>query len=303
MEYVKGNPCFCDVKNRIKQYKYLNKDISCDVLIVGGGIDGAICNYYLSQKYDTILADKSRFGMSCTTCATALLEYQLDEFAEDLTDYLSYDEIIEVYKMGLKSIKKIEKFIQEKGNHCGFHLRPTFLYTNSNLDKKDIIAEYNFRKENGFNVQLFDEKNNPFPFELKAGVYAEDGGCEFNPYLFTKQMIENAKNQNKIFENTKIENLSKQDGKIIATTNFGEKIICNKVVVATGFNFELINKSNICERFVSYTITTKPIENLKYFKSALIHDNSAPYHYLRTLKSGALIYGGGGYYLEWQRRY
>lgn len=28
------------------------------------------------------------------------------------------------------------------------------------------------------------KKNNPFPFYLKAGIIAKNGGAEFNPYLF-----------------------------------------------------------------------------------------------------------------------
>ena len=42
MEYVKGVPYFCSTKEKIKPYPYLNKNISCDILIIGGGIDGAI---------------------------------------------------------------------------------------------------------------------------------------------------------------------------------------------------------------------------------------------------------------------
>lgn len=87
MEYVKGKPYFTDCKSRIKQYPYLNDDKYCDILIIGGGIDGAIANYYLSQKYDVVLVDKGRLGFGCTSCATALLEYQLDDFASDLKPY------------------------------------------------------------------------------------------------------------------------------------------------------------------------------------------------------------------------
>ncbi len=50
MEYVKGQPYFCQVENKIKQYPYLNKNIECEILIIGGGIDGTILNYYLSKK-------------------------------------------------------------------------------------------------------------------------------------------------------------------------------------------------------------------------------------------------------------
>lgn len=84
MEYVKGKPYFCDCKEKIKQYRYLDRDFHCDILIVGGGIDGVIANFYLAPNFDVALVDKGRIGFACTACATALLEYQLDDYAADL---------------------------------------------------------------------------------------------------------------------------------------------------------------------------------------------------------------------------
>lgn len=37
---------------------------------------------------------------------------------------MTEDEIVEVYKMGLKSIEEIYKFIAKFGNYCHFNLRP-----------------------------------------------------------------------------------------------------------------------------------------------------------------------------------
>ena len=113
MQYVKGVPYFCQNVEYLKQYNYLTSDIKCDILIVGGGICGAILNYYLSQKYDVVLIDKGRIGQNCTSCATAILEYQLDDFYDDLKQELTKQEIIEIYKMGQNSIKKIEKFVKK----------------------------------------------------------------------------------------------------------------------------------------------------------------------------------------------
>ncbi|MGN0961906.1 MAG: FAD-dependent oxidoreductase, partial [Christensenellales bacterium] len=155
MEYIKGNPYFCFADSPMKGYSYLNKDIKCDILIVGGGIDGAIANYYLSQEYDVVLVDKSRFGYACTACATALLEYQLDEFASDLLKVMPKEEIVKAYKMGLKSLSRIEKFIKKYGNECQFSRRPTFLYTNKKINVADLEEEYKFRQENGFDCKLY----------------------------------------------------------------------------------------------------------------------------------------------------
>ena len=49
-EYVKGNPIFTNINNTDTQYKYLTKNIETDVLVVGGGVTGAICAYYLTKN-------------------------------------------------------------------------------------------------------------------------------------------------------------------------------------------------------------------------------------------------------------
>lgn len=292
MEYIKGRPYFCFSDSQIKQYPYLKKDLNCEVLIIGGGIDGAIANFYLSQKYDVVLVDKGRLGYACTSCATALLEYQLDEFAKDLKKYLNKQEVVMAYQMGLNAIQKIKKFIAKYGNFCNFNLRPTFLFTNSCWSVKNMVSEFEFRKNNGFDCELFTSKNNPFSFPIKCGIYCKNGGGEFNPYLFEKQMIENSSNQNNIYENTHIIQLIKQKDGYIAITNFGEKIYCKKVIIATGFNWELIHKEDLCERFVSYSIVTEPLKDFSWYNKALIHDESEPYHYMRLLDDGRIIFGG-----------
>lgn len=292
MEYIKGKPYFCYCQNKIKKYQYLDKDIECEILIIGGGIDGAIANFYLSKNYDVALVDKSRFGCACTACATALLEYQLDDFASDLKEFMSEEEIITAYKMGLDGIKKIEKFIKQYGNHCEFAPRPTFLYTNSMFSEQDIENEFKFRTKHNFDCKLFTEKDNAFSFPIKKGIYCENGGCEFNPYLFTKQMLENSQNQNKLFENTHITKLTKTENGYIASTAFGEHIKCKKIIIATGFNWEILDKTDLCERFITYSVVTSPIQNFGWYNNALIHDATSPYHYLRILPDNRIIFGG-----------
>lgn len=292
MEYVKGRPFFCFNKTLIKSYPYLKKDIECDVLIIGGGIDGAIANFYLAQNHDVVLVDKGRFGYLCTSCATALLEYQLDAFANDLSTEMTNNDLTDVYNMGLYAINKIESFIKKYGNKCYFNKRPTLIFTNSILDENKIEQEYNFRKQNGFNSKIITPNNNPFSFELKKGLYCEDSGAELDPYLFTKQLIENAKNQKRIYENTEITKLVNTKDGVIAISHYGQQIKCKKVVLATGFNWELINKHNLCERTITYSIVTKPIKNFSWYNNTLLQDLNSPYHYLRLLPDNRIIIGG-----------
>lgn len=293
MEYIKGNSYFCETSSKIKQFSYLDKNINCDILIVGGGINGAILNYFLSKIYDVVLVESYQIGRNCTSQATALLEYQLDDYAEELKKYMSESEIVNIYKMGLESIEKIENFINQFGNFCNFRKCPSFLYTDCIFGKKSIIDEYYFRINNGFKANLYNQDNNPFPFKIQLGLYNEDGGAELNPYLFTKQMIENARNQKSIYENTEVVTFNICDDETIEVkTKSGNIIKCKKLILATGFDFSLMKEKKLCERFISYSIVTKPIKNISWKHNALIQDDKSPYHYLRILPDNRIIFGG-----------
>ena len=291
MEFLSGERYFYSINKKLKKYSYLNKNINCDILIIGGGINGAILNYHLSKKYDVVLVEKSRIGANLTSMATALLEYQLDSFKTDLESKLTTDEIVSCYKLGLNSIDKIEKIVKKLKNTCHFNKRPTLIFSNSEKDKKEMYEEYLFRKNNGFDCEFITKEKNPFNFELNSGILCNNGGAEFDPYLFTKMMIQNSNNQNRIFENTEIIEINKCTNGYICKCKYGETIFCREVVLATGFDFGLTN-ANICTRFISYSIVTNKLKEITIQNNTLIQDFISPYHYLRKLPDERLIFGG-----------
>ena len=53
LENVYGDPIFTKINKVKKQYEYLTEDIETDVVIVGGGVTGAILWYYFSKVYSS----------------------------------------------------------------------------------------------------------------------------------------------------------------------------------------------------------------------------------------------------------
>lgn len=86
------------------------------------------------------------------------MEYQLDDFAEDLKEFMSESEIVDKYKMGLYAIEKIEGFVKEFENHCNFAKRPSLMYTPNIFNSKKLEKEFDFRVKNRFNENGIDEK-------------------------------------------------------------------------------------------------------------------------------------------------
>lgn len=77
--YVRGNPLFTDINRVTKQYNYLTNDIETDIVIIGGGVTGAILGYYFSKNnIPTVIIEKNRIAHCSTSITTALLQYELD---------------------------------------------------------------------------------------------------------------------------------------------------------------------------------------------------------------------------------
>ena len=79
MELTAGYP-FSLIKNGIPfEYPKLSKNVRSRVVVIGGGISGALTAYYLTEKgVDCILVDGRSIGLGSTCASTSLLQYELD---------------------------------------------------------------------------------------------------------------------------------------------------------------------------------------------------------------------------------
>lgn len=89
-EYVKGNPIFTNINKVPRQFPYLTDDIDTDVIIVGGGVTGCICAYYLAKNnIKSVILEKGRIAHGSTSVTTSLLQYELDDNLIDLTEVMT----------------------------------------------------------------------------------------------------------------------------------------------------------------------------------------------------------------------
>ena len=212
----------------------------------------------------------------------------------NLKTYTDLDNIIQSYKLGLVALDEIEEFVNRYGNNCGFKRVDSFLYTEKDLEKKEIKQEYDLRKESGFQVELIDEENNPFSFDVKAGLLSKKGGATFDPYKFTEDLIKvSIEDGLRVYENTEAVNIKYDEDGVTVETVYGYKVKSKIIIVATGYNTELFTKRAFGTKTTTFNIATRPIENIEeIYKNTVIRDNKDPYHYLRTTTDNRIIIGG-----------
>ena len=295
LQYVQGSPIFININKDKVQYPYLTKDIDTDVCIIGGGITGAITSYYFSREnINCVLLEKRRIAHLSTSITTSLLQYELDDNLSDLKEYTNLEDVIRSYNLGLIALDEIDKFIKEYGNNCNYKKRDTLLYTAKKDEINAMKIEYDYRKNNNFDVEYINEENNKFSFDLKAGILSKNGGAEIDPYKFTHEMLKVSQNNGlRVYENTEVIDLKYHKEYIEVITEFGNIVKAKKVIVATGYNTKLFTDRNFATKTTTFNIATKPIKNFNgWYEKVLIRDNCDPYNYLRTTFDNRIIIGG-----------
>lgn len=161
-------------KNEIKNtYPYLTKDINCDILIVGGGIAGAITAYYLSKEgMNVAIVEKNIIGYGSTAASTALLGYSLDIDLYKLEKTLGVHSAKRMYQLCLEAITDIENIDKEIGKKSDFRKRDDVYVTNKLMQRNSMIKEYETRKNAGFDVH-FIEQNSTINFN--CGILTKSG--------------------------------------------------------------------------------------------------------------------------------
>ena len=63
----------------IRSYPSLHENAKSDIVIMGGGISGALAAWHMVEAgFNTILVDRRHIGMGSTAASTALLQYEID---------------------------------------------------------------------------------------------------------------------------------------------------------------------------------------------------------------------------------
>lgn len=83
----------------------MSEDISCDVLIVGAGITGALCSYnFTKSNISTVLVDKNIIRYESTRANTALLQYEIVRNLIELQKLIGYDNAVTCFKESAKAL-------------------------------------------------------------------------------------------------------------------------------------------------------------------------------------------------------
>lgn len=211
----------------------LDKDIECDILIIGGGIAGLSVAYQVMDLgKSVVLIEKDWCGMGATSKNTGKLTWMQGLCYSKLSKNYN-DNVAKLYLDSQKeAISIVKKIVEENKIDC--HLTKTkayvFSYTGTDYDK--FNDEVNFYKKYNIKYKLIDKL--PFEYPCKYGLQTSDS-YEFNPYEYLVGLKNILKDKISVYEKTRCISIDKDNNDYVVLVDNGNKIRCKYAVVCSHY--------------------------------------------------------------------
>jgi glycine/D-amino acid oxidase-like deaminating enzyme len=226
MDLKSGYPFWLMKNGVLCTYPSLQKDIRCDVAIIGGGITGALIAYHLTKAgFDTVVLDKRLIGWGSTCATTALLQYEIDTPLCDLIEMVGEDHAVRSYQACLAAIDKLAQVAQAVKMDCGFVAKKSLYVASYQKDVAALKREYAVRKRYGLPSDWLDQQaiEALFSFSRPAALLST-AGAQVDAYRFTHGLLQTAMESGlQVFTRTEVKTIDQR-----ASCQIGQHLCCGQ---------------------------------------------------------------------------
>jgi glycine/D-amino acid oxidase-like deaminating enzyme len=281
----------------INSYPSLRKNIKCDVLIIGGGITGALVSYRLSRDgYKTVVIDKRDIGTGSTSATTSMVQYELDEPLYGLMDTIGRKAAVDIYTAGVNAIHQLGEIANDLPGNCGFNFKASLHFAETAQDAAGLMKEFECRKMAGIKVDWLTKEQ----INARYGVISEGGilsetAASMDAYQLTHALLEHSiKNYGvEVYDHTALESVEYSDDKNFVIVDTAAQIECSTIVYATGYESHDFIKKGIGKLISTYACISEPFEQLPAALADTVFWNTQdPYFYFRTTFDNRILIGG-----------
>ena len=276
-------------KNKITNvYPYLSKNMECDVIIVGGGICGAITSYFLAKDgFKVAVIEKNIIGYKNTSLSSACITDFVDDLyiknSKDTKDNIRR-KIFDMKKRANALLDEILVDIQKQE-----YLKKTdYTILNNKMFQKGLFrSEANIREDLGEKAELLEDIDY---MNAHCAINVKGGSRMIDAYDFTSKIFEYISSFPNvyIFENTKLKNINANYDYVEITTQNDFKIKASSLILTTGIDSFALSKIPNIEVYRRFSIVTNTNLNKRMCIKLL---NDIPI-YIRNDERGNMIVSG-----------
>lgn len=293
-----SNEPFWLIKNGLlNSFPSLREDIKTDILIVGGGVTGALMAHKcMEEGYSTVLIDRREIANGSTSATTSMLQYEIDVPLYKLSQLIGKEAAEANYWAGHDSIDELQSIVRQVKSDCGFKKKESLYYAAFKKDVSNLEKEFEARKNCGFSVTWLSAQEIEEKYQLHhtfGGILSKQGGT-IDAFKFTHDLLAfNVKRGLQVFDKTAMNSSHYTSNNVLLTTNYGNTISAKKVIYCNGYESSEMIKDDFLKLLSTYVIIGEPNkEDQSLLKNTLFWNTAEPYIYFRTTEDNRVLIGG-----------
>lgn len=285
------------------EYPSLKHDLDTDVLVIGGGITGALISYQLIKmgKHVTLI-DKRDIAQGSTAATTSMIQYEIDVPMIRLSKIIGEEGAAICFREGINAISDLENVVKENNIDCGFQMRKSIYLAHNDKSTKWLKKEFELRLKHGLKVDWMERTKIIEEFGLHSpGAIISQCGAGVDAFKLCHELISLSVSKGlKVYDQTCITSHKSKIDDHTLLTDTGQTIHAKKVVYCNGFEAVDMLSEKVCDLFFTYASVSEAGVNLpEKLKQCLLWTTHDPYLYMRVTDDDRLLVGGGD--RKWNR--
>jgi glycine/D-amino acid oxidase-like deaminating enzyme len=278
-----------------ERWPALEADLRCEVVVVGGGITGALTGYLLIRAgVDAVVVDREIPGCGSTAASTGLLQYELDMPLVELIARRGESHAVHAYRRGLRAIDELAAIAEELGDRCGFARRPTLQLASTPGDGAGLRREHDCRRHFGFDVRWLAADELRATTGIRApGALWSSGDGQVDTYALTQLLLRRARGAGlRAFGGVDVERVEESTAGVVLPIG-GLRITARSVIFATGYAAHELLPCGPGRLHSTFAAATRPNPTSPSWpEDCLIWETARPYFYGRRTDDGRALVGG-----------
>ena len=296
MDLKSGYP-FWPIRNGLMNvFPVLDKNLRCEVLVVGAGITGAlVARALVNANLDVAVVDERDIAWGSTAASTALLQYEIDTHLAALAERYGLDAATMAYLACRDAVVELGEISAEIGD-VDFAPADSLYVATSSRDHAPLWAEFAARKRAGLDVSWFAQKQLAASYGVSAdAAILNRPAARVDPYRFTSRLLQRLSDRGaRIFDRTQVLDWKPGARGVTAETRSGKTIRADHLVVAAGYASQQHLRRRIARNHSTYAFITDALKPkaIGAWARTLLWESARPYVYMRPTSDLRLIIGG-----------
>ena len=282
-----------DSNKKTNTFTSLSNNTETDVCIIGAGIFGLTCAYYLSNLgFKVVVLEKDDIGKKTTGHTTAKITSQHSLFYDYLINSYGKKFASDYLEVNEKAIENIKQIIDTEKIKCDFEYQNSYVYTTKKSELGAIKKEVSAVESLGFPCEFVTKTGLPFKIE---GAICFKNQAQFHPLKYLNGLCNSITSHNgKIFTETTVTNIEESNNYTYLISTGNATVKSKFVIVATHYPFINFPGMYFLKMYqsTSYIIAVDTKKTL--FNGMYINDTTPIFSY-RTVKYNGkklLLIGG-----------